>query len=171
VERLGYEGQYIPTYVGAPPAPVEVRLRPDSAYIAGLQEMNTQRRTRLNATPYTTRSFPEARLRESRAPGMRHFLEFDAFMPLVQCGNPPSGRNDCMAVRNREVRPFVFIDEMPAFGLDQLDAYLPSDFYSLEYILCSGRPVLRAYTYQWAERLAHRPRLLIDACRLPPFPG
>jgi hypothetical protein len=171
VERLGYEGQYIPMFVGAPPEPVEVRLRPDSAMLEGLATMNAQRRTRLNATPFTTRAFDEARLRESRAPGMRHFLEFDAFMGLVQCGNPPSGRNDCVEVRNRQVRPFVFIDELPAFGLDQLDAYLPSDLYSLEYMLCAGRPVLRAYTYRYMDRMARRPRLLIDACQLPPFPG
>lgn len=169
VERLGYEGQLAVVSVTAPPEPVEVRLRPDTALQRGLAEMNAQRRTRMNATPYSTRTIPEERLRYSRAPGMRHFLSNDAFMPIEPC---TSGFGDeCMVVRSRQVRPYVLIDEMPAMGLGHLDAYRPSDFYSLEVVLCGGGlPVIRAYTYRWVERTARRPQLLIDPCRLPPRP-
>ena len=74
-----------------------------------------------------------------------------------------------MEVRNRQVRPFVFIDEMPAMGLDHLDSYLPSDLYSVDYIQCGGgMPVLRAYTYMYMERIARRPSLLLGACFIPP---
>jgi hypothetical protein len=171
VDRLGYESQYLTVDVAAPPEPVEVRLRPDVAVREGLVRMNAQRDTRLRATPFTTRSFGEARLRDSRAPGMRHFLQYDASMGLGTCANAPMGRDDCMEVRNRQVRPYVFIDEMPAMGLDHLDSYLPSDFYSLEYVLCNGLPVLRAYTHGFMERIARRPVQLIGACEIPPRPG
>jgi hypothetical protein len=170
VERLGYESQYLPVELAAPPLPVDVRLRPDPLVREGLAKMDAQRTTRLNSTPFTTRRFDEVRLRQSRAPGMRHFLEYDASMALGPCQNAPLGRHDCMEVRNRQVRPFVFIDEMPATGLDHLDSYLPSDLYSLEYILCSGLPVLRAYTFAYMERVARRPVQLIDACNIPPLP-
>ena len=54
----------------------------------------------------------------------------------------------------------VYIDEFPALGgLDELGMYSPQDLYLIE-VYSFGR-VIRAYTYEFMERMAERPMALL----------
>jgi hypothetical protein len=161
VERLGYESVYVPVDVGAPPLPIEVRLRPDSALLEGIAAFDAKRRTRRNATPFVVRAFGETELRFSRAAGMRQFLQQYTFL------FPCSGRVGelCFSGRRGEVAVSVVIDELVAYGgMDQLDSYSPEELYSIELFRCASTMNVRAYSYAFIERMGRRPRLMFPPC-------
>jgi hypothetical protein len=161
VERLGYESQYVPVDVAAPPLPIDVRLRPDSTLLEGIRAFDAKRRSRRNATPFVVRAYGEDELRLSRARGMRQFLQQYTF--LFPCGVVTSGL--CLALRGREVVATVLIDELVAYGgVDQLDSYSPEELYSVEVFRCSASVNIRAYTYEFIERMGRRPRLMFPPC-------
>jgi hypothetical protein len=161
VDRLGYESQYLAVAIGAPPEPIEVRLQPDSALLAGVERFQRELRSRRNASPFIVRQYDEAALRYSRVAGMRQFLENYAFLSFFPCGVG----DDCVLSRGREVRPSFVIDELVAYGgLAQLDSYRPEEFHSVEVSRCGSAVSVRAYTYAYVERQALRPRLMFSLC-------
>jgi hypothetical protein len=170
VERLGYVSQYLPVEATAPPELIEVRLEPDSAALAGVLFMERRMSSRAAATGFSTRAFGESLLQRSQARGMRQFLDSEGSANLVPCADARI-RNDCFASRGRLLNTHVFIDEMLVFGLDQLDTYLPRDFFRVEMLACSGAFVIRAYTYAYMERVARRAQALLPPCNIPPLPA
>jgi hypothetical protein len=116
-------------------------------------------------------SFAEDRLKLSVMPGMRLFLQNDAALPMFPC----TGREaklDCRDLRGRLSAPRVYIDEIPAMGLDQLDSYQPHELYSVDVFVCGpadrlGGWEIRVYTYAFMERQARRARGMFAHCLVP----
>jgi hypothetical protein len=165
VDRLGYVSQYVPTRVSAPPERIELRLQPDSAAQAGLVVMEQRIRTRSLGTGFSVQTFGESLLLRSQARGMRRFLEDDASLNLTVCDGARI-RNDCLSRGGRNVSTVVYIDELRAEGLDQLDTYMPHEFFKIEAIHCRGITVIAAYTFQYMERVVRRARALLPVCAL-----
>jgi len=149
-QRMGYEGLYVHVSVRAEMEPVVVRLRPDPVVLEGITVVNRRFRGRRNAYSRVVRAFDENRLRRTGLPDLLTFLRYEAFLTL------------------RRVEPRVYIDELYQIcGLDMLNAYHPSQFYLVEVY---GRGAqIRAYTHDYVERQARRPRM-IEPADLPP-PG
>jgi hypothetical protein len=67
---------------------------------------------------------------------------------------------NCIIRRGRTVSPKVYIDEVPAIGgLDVLESYPTAQIYALE-VFSQGAEI-RAYTYNFMQRMAERPMALI----------
>ena len=167
VERIGYESQYLSVDVAAPPEPVEVQLRPDSALLAGLAVFDVQLRSRRSGSGSAAQSYGEDRLRHSSQRGMRRFLENEALLPLMPCG--ARAVNNCRDIRGRMYEPRVYIDELPAAGLEELDSYDPSELYRVDVFVCSpadlrGGWEVRVYTYRYVDRQMKRRRQLFPSC-------
>ena len=170
VERVGYEGQYIPIDVAAPPEAVEVRLRPDSAMIAGIAALDQKLSNRRKASPSVAQSWGEDRLRLSTMRGMRQFFENDAMLDLHPCG----GRNmvsDCREIRGRMVAPRVYLDELPV-DLDYLATFEPYELYKVDVFTCGpgdrlGGWEIRAYTYGYVDQQMKRGRAMFASCFVP----
>jgi hypothetical protein len=170
-ERVGYEGQYIPIDVAAPPEALEVRLTPDSAIIAGIAALEQRLSSRRNASPSVSQSWGEDRLRLSAMRGMRQFLENDAMLNLMPC-NGRNAVNDCRVLRGNMVAPRVYIDELRAADLDELNSYEPYELYKVDVFVCGpgdrmGGWEIRAYTYEFVERQARRGRAMFASCFVP----
>jgi hypothetical protein len=167
VERLGYQSQYVEVRHAPPPEPVEVHLEPDSALMAGVGVMTGELRLRRMSIGAETRAFDERRLRLSVAPGIRHFLNSEGFVPVVRCTDREP-RESCILLRGRPTAPRIFVDELPVPGsdaMDFLDTFRPRDFYQLDYITCPGGGAeLHAYTYAYMTRMGRRPRIVLPAC-------
>ena len=161
VDRLGYQSRYIP--VGAAPfsEPLEVLLEPDSAMMSGLSEMTRELGSRRSAAPYLVRVYDERRLRLTPSPDVRHFLRNLASLKWVGCQGSES--MDCVIHRQTAVAPRVYIDELMR-NLEDLESFEPSDLYQLETYTCSRRLEIRAYTVQYMEDAAKRPRIVLPAC-------
>lgn len=171
VEKLGYHGQYIPISHAAPPEALEIRLEPDSVLLKGLAEFNSRLGSRRKSSSGQMQSFGEDRLQLSAMAGMRQFLENDAAVPLFPCTGRES-RMDCRDLRGRLVAPRVYIDEIPAAGLDQLDSYQPHELYTVDVFVCGpadrlGGWEIRVYTHAFMERQARRARGMFAHCLVP----
>jgi hypothetical protein len=209
VERIGYLSQYVPVFHGLPPVPIEVRLEPDSAMLQGLAVMTgeLEARRRRHARPATV--FDERVLRRAAPTRMRQFLEHYGRDRIVECGEPKV--RTCISLRGYPTRPVIYVDgfripeppppsrpppppsarpgmqaapplDIAPIGLEQLDAFGPRDFYSVEYFICQGNGrespwaglsgrlpsvgyvEIHAYTYEYMERLARAPRLPPGTC-------
>jgi hypothetical protein len=63
----------------------------------------------------------------------------------------------------------VQIDELPAWGgIGELDSYDPLDLYAVELFRCRSTATIRAYTYDFIERMGRRPRLMLPPCGMFP---
>lgn len=181
-ERLGYVPQYVPVQHGLPPAPLDIRLAPDTALMRGLADMAERLDDRRRRQARSSFMFDETKLRLAPPSGMRHFFDLYSSLKPVFC-SPREPRRDCFILRGVHTRPTVYIDGFPAIGgLDQLDSYNPGAFHSVEIFECeppllaqnrsalSGRPpvqiraVINAYTYAHIESLGRRPRHQVPPC-------
>lgn len=123
---------------------VTVELWPDPVVLEGLSAQVDRLERRRNSIAATVRSADRAQL--ATAISMESVIRGTGEI-LVYCGTADL----CLMRRGRAVRPRVYIDERPAFGMDELNAYLPSDFHTIEVI---GHSMIRAYTLGFMERLA-----------------
>ncbi len=119
-------------------------LWPDPVVLEGLSAQVDRLKRRRNAIAAVVHTSDRARLAtaidvESAIRGMGE--------TVLYCG---SGQL-CLMRRGRPVLPRVYIDERPAFGLDELRAYQPWEFHTIEVI---GHAQIRAYTLGFMERLA-----------------
>jgi hypothetical protein len=148
--------------VSAPPEPLQVRLEPDTALLRGVAAFQESQRSRRNMSAYSVQAYDETRLRYSGARGMREFLENHAFLPFFPCSR---AGGDCVSLGGRQVPPLIFIDELRAYGgLAEIDSYRPEELHSLEIFRCRTSVYIRAYTYEFMERMGRRPRLLLPLC-------
>jgi hypothetical protein len=161
VEKLGYRSQYVPLGAAAPSESIEVRLEPDSLVMSGLRAMTRELGTRRNSAPYLVRVFDEERLRATRFPDVRHFLQSQPSLTWTPCQG--SERKDCVIHRQRAVAPTVYIDELLRH-LEDLESLGPGQIFQLETFACSQRVEIRAYTLDYMEQAARRPRIVLPAC-------
>lgn len=146
--------------------PHDVLLRPMPATLEGfeviadrLATMESRLRARRNAVPVAVRTMDQERLFHSAATDMHHFLRTEAFIQMVSC---PSGSayEWCVLRRGGRMEADVYIDEVRTIGgLDQLQDYLPQDFYLVE--AYGGGLQIRAYTHHFMDRMARRPMALL----------
>lgn len=169
VERLGYESRYFPVAVMAPPLPVELRLEPDSAYQAGLAQMDRQLLTRRRSSRMSVRAYGEEDLRRSVSAGLRQFLEYDSSLSFVPCPSLGSFTDFCVRERGRAVEPRVCIDGRAAWGVEELGDYRPDELYLVE--IYNRGVVIEAFTYRYMERVGRNPRVLLTSCRGHPAAG
>jgi len=144
---------------------IEVALRPAplmieglTAAVANVATMNRRLRSRRRAVPVAVRAFDEEALVRSGSGDALEFLEWETFVSPAPCTGAVMV-SLCVVRRGRVVEPRVYIDEIPAFGLDELETYPTHALYLVE-VYSSGLEI-RAYTHQFMKRMARRPMALL----------
>lgn len=159
VRQMGYASVYVPVRVTAPPEPVEVRLEPDPVVLEGLTVAHDRLRGRRNAYPGVALAYDRERLSRSGSPDVLHFLSYRTPVNVFPCEGPAMSHFCVLGRGGRPVEPTVYLDELPLWGgLDVLRSYRPEELYLVEVF---GRSTVRAYTHEFVEQLARRPRILL----------
>lgn len=187
--QFGYEETAASFDVPDEGAFIEIELTPQpilldgvTAVVDNISTMQRRLRSRRRAAAFQTRAFDQERLLRSASATALEFLRSETRHYPVPCpagtgafgaGNS-TGRlgwhgisrlsgamsTRCIIRRGRTISPRVYVDEMPAIGgLDELDSYPTAQIYALE-VYSSGAEI-RAYTYQFMQRMAERPMALI----------
>lgn len=187
--QFGYEEMAAPVDVPGDGAFVEIELTPQpilldgvTAVVDNISTMERRIRSRRRSAAFQTRAFDQERLLRSASATALEFLRSETRHYPVPCpagtgifGAGNSTRSlgwhgisrlagamstQCIIRRGRAISPRVFIDEVPAIGgLDELDSYPTAQIYALE-VYSSGAEI-RAYTYNFMQRMAQRPMALI----------
>ena len=147
--------------VEIPLVPAPIMLERVTLVVDHLATMTRRIESRRRAAPVSVRAYDQERLVRSGAPDVFRFLLQQASIFPTLCGaSRPGTFGLCVIRRGRPIKPSVFIDEFPALGgLDELSMYNPQDLYLIE-VYSFGR-VIRAYTYEFMERMAERPMALL----------
>ena len=170
---------------------IEIDLKPRPILLDGVtavaDNVNTmvrRLRTRRQSLPYQARAFDQERLLRSPEPDVFEFLWRETGLERRPCPimggvtlpgwqparglggwNLPSQApgalsSHCIWRRGQVISPRVYIDEMPAArGLDALRNYPTTQIYALE--VYSQGAEIRAYTYNFMQRMAANPEALI----------
>ena len=150
---------YEDVLVEVPLAPAPIQLEGVTAVVDGLAEATRRIRGRRNAAPVASRAYDQDALVRSGAPTALDFLARNTPLNPETCFSRGFA-SLCVLRRGRMVRPRVYVDEMPALaGLDDLSRYAPEELYLIE-VFCFGTEI-RAYTFDWMDRMTARPRALI----------
>ncbi len=187
--QFGYEETASSVEVPEDGVFIEIELTPQpimldgvTAVVDNITTMERRIRSRRRSAAYQTRAFDQERLLRSVSSNALEFLARETRYNPVPCpagvGNlGPSGSaarglgwgraqasgylsGNCLLRRGRVISPRVFVDEIPAFGgLDELESYPTAQIYALE-VFSQGSEV-RAYTYNFMQRMARRPMALI----------
>lgn len=146
ISQLGYRTYEAVLTVPEERTPLTLELWPDPVVLEGLTVQTSRLKARLAAIPHTTRTVDRPALTGAHTPteAIRRTGEM-----LVPCGAETS--EHCLMRRGRPVAPVVYIDERPAFGLEELEAH-PIE--TLQLIEVIGHRMIRAYTLRFMERLA-----------------
>ena len=166
VQQFGYQRRAFTVSVTTRPGvAIEVALRPDPWILEGLTAvvdnvttMKQRLRSRRRAVPYAARAFEQDVLVRSASSDVLDFLQWETWVRPVPCSGAIIG-SICVVRRGRVMKPRVYIDEIPVFGLDELVTYPTHALYLLE-VYSSGQEI-HAYTYQFMERMALRPMALL----------
>jgi hypothetical protein len=162
VSKLGYTSVYQPVRPSTLGDPLEIRLAPDSAVLKGLAVVTRSMKSRRNAYPRIVRVFTQERIVRSAAPDLESFLRMRASLVVIPCPSGASWAGEtCVVGRGgRPARLQVVIDEQDMLGgYQMLVTYPPREIYSVEMF---GPSLIHVYTTKYMERIARRPRLLLD---------
>ena len=160
--QFGYEETAAPVDVPEDGAFIEVELVPQpilldgvTAVVDNISTMERRMQTRRRAAPYQALAFDQERLLRSPSSNILDFLSWETRHSPVLC---PAGY--CVIRRGRVISPRVYIDEMPAIGgLVELESYPTAQIYALE-VFSQGAEI-RAYTYNFMQRMAEKPMVLV----------
>jgi hypothetical protein len=149
--RIGYE-DHDTTLVLEAATSIELRMQPNPIALRGITVLQDRFKARRNAAASSVRSFDRLQLLNSGARDAADFvLRRGMFMPIA-CAS--SFSQWCAIVRGQRTEISVYIDERPAFGLEELSTYMPHELFLVE-VYSGGRHV-RAYTNWWVEGMARR---------------
>lgn len=157
-EQLGYTELTV-TQLAEPDAPlIRIELEPQPVVLEGLRAVTSRLEARRRSTGRRVRTLDSDDF--STAPvDLFRAVRFRGGVPLTPCsarGNPSTW---CTYVRGALVSPVVFIDERPAFGMEELETYRTDEIYAVE-IYGWGRQI-RVYTRAYASRMAMDPWPLV----------
>ena len=170
---------------------IEIDLKPRpillddvTAVADNIDTMVRRLQARRQSLPYQTRAFDQAQLLRSPEPDVFEFLWREAGLERRPCPmtvgvtlsgwhparglggwNLPSQvpgalASHCIWRRGQAISPRVYIDEMPvARGLDALRNHPTTQIYALE--VYSQGAEIRAYTYNFMQRMAANPEALL----------
>ncbi len=157
VSRLGYQEEVRAVSIAPGAESVAFQLLPDPVVLEGLTvKMNLLER-RHRQVAVASRSFDRAVLGTSAAPTVLDFVQTHGGVYGVECGRR-SPERDCTYSRGTLVRPAVFVDEMPAFGLEGLRTVRPQEVERVE-VYQGGRHI-RVYTSHFLEMAARGNRYI-----------
>ena len=183
--QFGYEEVHAAIEVPEDGTIVEIELTPKPIMLEGvtvvvenISTMERRLRTRRRATYSAARAFDQERMLRTTATNALDFLQSESGVRTVPCPGgllngpapfrfpglgwtgdrqipgPMSSR--CVLRRGRPVSPRVYIDEAPLIGgLDALESYPTAQIYLMEVYSFGGE--IRAYTYNFMQRMAERP--------------
>ena len=187
--QFGYEETAARVEVPDEGAFIEIELTPQpillegvTAVVDNIATMERRMRSRRRSAPFQTRAFDQERLLRSASANALEFLRWETRYAPVPCpagtgmfGTGNSTRSlgwhgisrlagalstNCIIRRGRTISPRVYVDEVPAIGgLDELESYPTAQIYALE-VFSQGSEI-RAYTYNFMQRMAERPMALI----------
>ncbi|HET9983596.1 MAG TPA: carboxypeptidase-like regulatory domain-containing protein [Longimicrobiales bacterium] len=165
VDVIGYATGVTAVEVSEAMGVVQVALEPNPVMLKAVTVLADRFRARRNAVPTSVRAFDRGALLASSAPSAADFVQERAMLMRASCGGwgggrsgfaltafPTSGALGCVYVRGRPTSPVVYIDERPAFGLDELAMYRPDELFLVE-VYGAGAHI-RAYTTWFVERSA-----------------
>ena len=169
---------------------IEIDLKPRPILLDGItavadniDTMVRRLRTRRQSLPYQSRAFDQERLLRSPEPDVFEFLWRETGLERRPCpitggvtltglqaarglgGDLPSQApgalsSHCIWRRGQVISPRVYIDEMSAArGLDAFRNYPTTQIYALE--VYSHGAEIRAYTYNFMQRMAANPEALV----------
>jgi len=169
-QRMGYEGLYVHVNVRAEMEPVVIRLEPDPVVLEGITVVNDRFKYRRNAYPRLVRTYDEEKLRRTGASDVYAFLRYEVPSSFSRASLRRRATRGSWGVTTSDPTcpAGVYIDDQWIIGgLEVLSFYHPSQLYLLE--VFGSRAQIRAYTHEYVERQARRPRM-IEPADLPP-PG
>lgn len=172
-------------------ATIEIDLKPRPILLDGvtavadnIDTMVRRLRTRRQSLPYQARAYDQERLLRSPEPDVFEFLWRETGLERRPCPitvgvtltgwQPGRGlggwdlpsqvpgalASHCIWRRGSVISPRVYIDEVPAArGLDALRNYPTTQIYALE--VYSQGAEIRAYTYNFMQRMAENPEALV----------
>ena len=167
VRQFGYMPQTLAVTVTAGSGElVEIELVPQpimldgvTAVVDNIETMNRRLRFRRRASAAMTWAYDQERLLQSASGTALDFLNWETFLRTVPCDHRAVMSSICVIRRGQVVEPRVYVDEVPAFGLDELESYPTTSLYLVE--VYSAGSEIRAYTHQFMERMARKPMALI----------
>lgn len=162
VDVIGYATGVTAVEVSEAMGQLLVGLEPNPVMLKAVTVMADRFRARRNAVPTSVRAFDRGTLLASSAPTATDFVLERAMLMRTSCGGWGGARSgfgltafgelSCVYVRGRPMSPTVYIDERPAFGLDELAMYRPDELFLVE-VYGSGAHI-RAYTTWFIGRSA-----------------
>lgn len=158
ISRIGYQRQGERWEVGSDTVRVTVRLAVEPLALAAIEARTNVFEERLErqirAMPVSTRVFGEVELTRSVSPNAADFILTHGGLMRAPC--PGSGAFVCVRKRGRTMRLAVFVDERPAFELEEMQTYPLSDIARVEVI--DGVRV-NFYTYAYLLHAARTGRI------------
>ena len=162
--------------------PRPILLEGVTAVVDSISTMQKRLRSRRRSAPYQTRAFDQEKLLRSPSSNVLDFLSRETYHRTVPCrvdarftgwnsaqvlgwGRRPTQvagalSSRCILRRGSYVSPRVYIDETPVIGgLDELESYPTAQIYLMEVYSAGGE--IRAYTYNFMQRMAEKPMSLI----------
>ena len=157
VSRLGYQEEVRAVAIAPGAESALFQLRPDPVVLEGLTvKMNLLDR-RHRQVAVASRAFGREALTATAAPTMLEFVQIHGGVFAMDCGRVAYERN-CTNSRGSLIRPAVFVDEMPAFGLEGLRSVRPEEVERVE-VYQRGRQI-RVYTSHFMEMAARGNRYI-----------
>lgn len=139
--------------------PRPIMLEGVTATVENITEMEARLRFRRRANAASSWAYDQQELFRSMSGTPLDFLNRRTLVRVVTC--PPGVMSSrCVYRRGRAVEPWVYVDEMIAWGgLDELESYPVSDIYLMEVYAWGSE--IRVYTNRFMERMARKPVMLI----------
>lgn len=151
VTRLGYQGEVTTVWVVPGAETVAIRLRPDPVVLEGLTVKMDLLDRRQRRTPYSSRVFGRSALASTASASVLDFVQTHGGVIFLNCGEY-SFERDCAYSRGSLIRPAVYLDEMPNFGVEGLRGVRPWEVERVE-VYQGGRQI-RIYTSAFLELAA-----------------
>jgi len=147
---------------------LDIALEPDPVVLEGITVRLNVLERRRRAVAASSRLFDRRWIASSASPNMQDFIRtYTGIYPVPCVGGADAGGSalgmssfgmpsECVYSRGSATPLTLVIDEMPAFGLDQLAMYRPSEVHRVE-VYQGGRHI-RVYTSHFVEQVARGQR-------------
>ena len=157
VQQIGYETAVKSWTISEGMPALRIELAPQPLVLEKIRVQADRFKRQRNGAAVSVRTFDRADLVGSSARDAVDFVRLRGSLIVRSCPGwmanaAPASGYQCAYVRGRFTPVTVYIDERPAFGLDELSMYRPEELFLVE--MYAGGRHIRAYTTWWVERVA-----------------
>lgn len=159
-DQLGYTLLTLTQRAEAEAPPIRVELEPQPVVLDGLQVMADRMKARRQSTGVAVRLITADDFRASSVDLFRA-VRTRAGVPMTPCSPRHRPSTWCAYVRGDLITPAVYIDDRPAWGVEELTMYRTDEIYAVE-VYAAGRAI-RVYTRDYVRHMAMLPRPIFPA--------